>query len=95
MAYRLSRKAEEDVVQIYVSGVELFGVDQAERYQEALEKAFDFLSNFPFAAPERSELRGSSRVYPYRSHIIVYRLDGSDIFIQRVRHSSEDWVGQA
>ena len=94
MAYRISRKAEDDIVQIYVMGVTEFGVDQAERYHEGLERAFAFLSDFPLAAPERAELRGSSRVHPYKSHIILYRLDGADIFIQRVRHASEDWIGQ-
>ncbi len=94
MAYRLSRKAEEDIIEIYVAGVELFGSDQAERYHEGLEHAFNFLSNFPFAAAERAELRGSPRVHPYRSHVIVYRLDGPDILVQRIRHASEDWVRQ-
>jgi toxin ParE1/3/4 len=44
------------------------------------------------AAPERAELGHSSRVHPYRSHIIFYRLDGADTFIQRIRHGSEDWL---
>jgi toxin ParE1/3/4 len=93
MAYRLSRKAEEDILQIYVTGVGEFGVDQAERYHAGLEQAFVFLSDFPRAAPERPELGRSSRMHPYKSHIIVYRLDGPDIFIQRVRHGREDWMG--
>jgi toxin ParE1/3/4 len=95
VAYRLSGKAEQDLIQIYVSGVEMFGVNQAERYHEGLESTFEFLSEFPFAAQERGELRGGSRVYPYRSHIILYRLDETDIFIQRVRPASEDWVGRS
>ncbi len=92
MAYSLSRKAEDDVIEIYVAGVAAFGFDQAERYHDGLERAFVFLSDFPLAAPKRAELKGSSRVHPYRSHIIVYRLDGADVLIQRVRHASEDWL---
>ncbi|MBC7667402.1 MAG: type II toxin-antitoxin system RelE/ParE family toxin [Gemmatimonadaceae bacterium] len=94
MTYRLSRNAEDDVIQIYVTGVTEFGVDQAERYHEGLERAFAFLSDFPLAAPERAELKGSIRVHPYRSHIIIYRLDGADVLIQRVRHAGEDWLGR-
>ena len=26
---------------------------------------------------------------------VVYRLDGGDIFIQRVRHGREDWINDA
>jgi toxin ParE1/3/4 len=92
MAYRLSRKAEEDILQIYLSGADEFGVDQAERYHEGLERAFAFLSDFPRAASERPELGRASRVYSYKSHIIIYRLDVADIFIQRVRHGHEDWT---
>lgn len=92
MAYRLSRKAEEDILDIYLSGAAAFGEDQAERYHAGLEQAFAFLSDFPRAAPERAELGRASRVHPYKSHIIIYRLDGADIFIQRVRHGSEDWL---
>jgi len=92
MAYRLSRKAEQDILDIYLTGAGAFGQGQAERYHAGLERAFAFLSEFPLAAPERDELGRSSRVHPYKSHIIIYRLDGADIFIQRVRHGSEDWL---
>ncbi|NQE63176.1 type II toxin-antitoxin system RelE/ParE family toxin [Caulobacter sp. RHG1] len=92
MTYRLSRKAEDDVIQIYVDGVARFGVDQAERYHDGLARALDLLSAFPLAAPQRTELRGAPRIHPYKSHIIIYRLDGAGIFVLRVRHALEDWV---
>lgn len=92
MAYRLSRKAEDDIIQIYVAGVEAFGADQAETYHEGLERTFGLLAEFPLAAPKRVELSGAPRVHPYKSHIIIYRLDGADIFILRVRHAREDWI---
>ncbi|WP_454761235.1 type II toxin-antitoxin system RelE/ParE family toxin [Caulobacter segnis] len=83
MAYRLSRKAEDDIIQIYVTGVAEFGVDQAERYHEGLERTFNFLADFPLAAPECAELGTGSRIHPYKSHIVIYRIDGADIFVQR------------
>nr|WP_295114050.1 type II toxin-antitoxin system RelE/ParE family toxin [uncultured Caulobacter sp.] len=43
----------------------MFGVDQAERYHEGLERTFELLSQFPFAAPERTELERGSRVHPF------------------------------
>ncbi|PTS84548.1 MULTISPECIES: type II toxin-antitoxin system RelE/ParE family toxin [unclassified Caulobacter] len=92
MAYRLSRKAEADIIDLYLIGADAFGEAQAERYHAGLEQAFAFLSDFPRAAPEREGLGRSSRVHPYKSHIIIYRLDGADILIQRVRHAHEDWM---
>lgn len=92
MSYRLSQKADADIRNLYVFGVQTFGVDHAERYFSGLFEAFEFLANFPLAARLRPELRGETRAHPYQSHLIFYRHDGADIFVQRVRHSKEDWV---
>ena len=91
MGYRLSRAAEDDIQNIYVFSADRFGADQAERYFAGLFETFEFLARFPEAARLRTELSHSARVHPYKSHIIIYRLDGDDVFIQRVRHGSEDW----
>ena len=92
MAYRLSRKAEDDILAIYLAGARLFGAAQADRYHAGLERTFAFLADNPHAARERSELRLRSRAFPYGTHLIFYRLDGSDIFIQRIRDMREDWT---
>lgn len=64
MSYKLSRKAEDDIVQIYVTGFREFGAEQAERYHAGLEATFTFLADFPRAARERTELRHQSRAHP-------------------------------
>ncbi|AAK24946.1 conserved hypothetical protein [Caulobacter vibrioides CB15] len=95
MSYRLSRKAEQDLIDIYVAGVGLFGVAQAERYQDTLEAAFGAIAAFPHIGRERPELRPPVRVHPCKSHIILYVLDERGALIVRVRHAGEDWVGEA
>ena len=62
MRYRLSRRAEEDLIEIYVAGVQAFGVTQAERYQDAVESAFDLITEFPEIARERSEFDPRVRI---------------------------------
>jgi len=91
MAYRLSRKAEADLLDIYRAGVEAFGRDQAERYFATLETTFDFLAEYPRAARERLEITPPVRVHPCRAHMIIYVIEGADIFILRLRHGREDW----
>jgi toxin ParE1/3/4 len=91
LAYRLSSRAKDDLIDIYVEGVRSFGRQQAERYHLALEEAFDFLAAFPRAAPERSEIRSGVRVHPYRAHVIIYVVDGSEVRVLRIRHAQEDW----
>ncbi|TDY02711.1 type II toxin-antitoxin system RelE/ParE family toxin [Thiohalophilus thiocyanatoxydans] len=93
MAYKLSRKAEEDTIAVFVAGIEQFGLLQAERYHDELEKCFQFLAENPKAARERYEITPPVRVHPFESHLIIYTVDeDDDVFIVRVRHGHEDWL---
>ena len=53
MSYVLSRKAEEDIIGIFHTGIEQFGLSRAERCHEQLAKCFRFLAENPLAALER------------------------------------------
>lgn len=53
MAYKLTRKAAEDISHIYVEGVTLFGVPQAEKYHADMERKFELISNNPHIARQR------------------------------------------
>ncbi len=92
MAYKLTRKAEDDIIHIYLEGVRLFGAEQAENYHNELERKYDLLADNPAMARERMEIDPPVRVHPHGSHLIVYLADDAgDILIVRVRHSHEDW----
>lgn len=92
MAYRLTRKAAEDIIAIYQDGIRLFGAVQAEKYHSAMEKAFQLLSENPELAREREEITPPVRVHPHGTHLIVYIVErNGDILIVRVRHGREDW----
>ncbi|MBK5940334.1 type II toxin-antitoxin system RelE/ParE family toxin [Halochromatium roseum] len=93
--YVLSELAEEDLIQIYVTGAMDFGLEQAKRYHRKLYQAFVFLADNPFAGPERSELRPACRIHPVGSHILIYTIRPNDIYILRVRHGHEDWLREA
>jgi toxin ParE1/3/4 len=73
-------------------GVAQFGIQQAERYHDLLERTFQFLAENPEAARERAEITPPVRIHPIESHVVIYTADESgDIFIVRVRHGREDW----
>ncbi len=91
MSYRLSRRAEEDLISIYLASAQAFGLDQAERYQDALEAAFELIAEFPEIARERSELNPPVRIHPCKSHVVIYLAASDGPFIVRVRHAHEDW----
>ena len=95
MTYRFSRKAAEDLENLYIHGALEFGVEQSERYYTGLIEELEFLSAYPQAAKARPELGPTTRGHPYRAHMIFYRPDSADIFIQRIRHGREDWGSDA
>lgn len=90
--YTLSRKAEEDIIAIFIYGVAEFGIQQAERYHDLLENTFQFLAENPEAARERPEITPPVRIHPIESHVVIYTVDADEnILIVRVRHGREDW----
>ena len=91
MNYRLSRRAEEDLIQIYVSSVDAFGQTQGERYHDALEAAFDLIAEFPEIARERTEYDPPVRIHRCKSHVVIYLVEPQGPLIIRVRHTHEDW----
>jgi toxin ParE1/3/4 len=93
-AYRLTRAAADDVVAIYIAGVDMFGPAQAESYSAGLEGAFRFLAEYPRAARLRAEMARPIRAYPYKSHLILYRTDQDGVLIIRIRHAREDWTAE-
>ena len=83
---------EHDIIATFVHGVEQFGVQQAERYHDLLDRTFQFLAENPEAARERAEITPPVRLHPIESNVVIYTIDDSgDIFIVRVRHGHEDW----
>jgi toxin ParE1/3/4 len=95
MAYRLTRKATEDIIAIFAEGAHQFGLDQAEKSHAGLERIFMLLSDNPDLARNRLEISPPVRIYPYGSHLIIYLVEENlDVLIVRVRHGHEDWIDQ-
>jgi toxin ParE1/3/4 len=92
VGFRLSNAADEDVIHLFLDGAGLFGESQAKVYHGALNRCFHLISDNPKIARERKELSHAVRVYPFVSHVIIYKIeDSGDVLIIRVRHAREDW----
>ncbi len=66
---------------------------QAIAYHARIERCCEFLSEHPFAARLRNEVRPPVRAYPCQSHVIVYEIDdANNILIVRVCYGREDWL---
>lgn len=91
-AYRFTRAATDDLVAIYLEGLDRFGVAQADRYHDGLQRTFAFLAETPRAARLREEIDPPVRAHPFKAHIIVYDEADDGVLILRVRHGREDWI---
>mgnify|MGYP006275928791 FL=1 len=64
MTYRLTERAEDDVIDIYRYTAEHFGAAQADAYHRKLEATFALLGENPFIARERAEIDPPVRLHP-------------------------------
>jgi toxin ParE1/3/4 len=93
MSFRLTRRAEDDILGIYLYTAETFGAAQADAYHDRLEAAFWLIADQPYLARQRTEIDPPVRIHTCGSHIVIYTVSPDDnVLIVRVRHhGSEDW----
>ena len=95
MAFTLSQQAEQDLIDIFITGAKQFGIAQAKRYHLQFKNTFEFLAAHPQAAPLRTEIEAPVRIHPTGSHLVIYQqMVDSSIFIIRICHSHEDWLSK-
>lgn len=90
MHLRQTLLSREDIRSIYLKGLKSFGRQKAETYLEGLIDVFDLLAANPMMARERTEFSARVRIHPYRAHLVVYRIEDSDLIILRVLASRQD-----
>ncbi|MBU1188050.1 MAG: type II toxin-antitoxin system RelE/ParE family toxin [Gammaproteobacteria bacterium] len=84
--YQFSRRAAIDLEAIADYTIEQFGIEQARDYRDHLKVCFQQLADNPRIGRPAEQLSAGLRRFEYRSHIIFYQADGSDILIVRVLH---------
>ncbi|HAF81696.1 MAG TPA: plasmid stabilization protein ParE [Brevundimonas sp.] len=90
---RLTEDADHDLANIYIQGVQTFGMAQADRYIDDLLQALDRIQDFPNIARLRETITPAVRAYVFRSHVILYDLEDDDgVVVIRIRHAHEDWM---
>lgn len=89
--YRLTPQAEADLVSIWRYTARTWSVDQAEAYVASFESSFHLLLGAPEIARERTEITPPVRLYRYRSHWVIYRIEAGHLLIVRVVHVRRNW----
>ena len=81
--------AQTDLSDIWHYGADHWGIDQADRYADALFALFDLLSDFPEMARERDEFIPPVRIHPSGVHLVIYQADGQEVEIISKLHAHQ------
>ncbi|MBK1633170.1 plasmid stabilization protein ParE [Thiohalocapsa halophila] len=82
--------AEDDLVAIWRYSFETWGVEQADRYLDELNKGIDALAGNPGLGSDCGHIRAGYRRLRIRHHSVYYRLKATRIEVVRVLHERMD-----
>ncbi len=81
-----ARRAQQDLDDILQWSLQVWGVEQQDRYAAALERGIALLLEQPNAGRAREDLGPGFRVYPVAQHLIFYRVTGRNVRAVRILH---------
>ena len=88
--YRLSERAYADIIGIGSYTMERFGIEQARRYRDQLERAFQVLADHPARGRTADDVAPGLRRWNYHSHVVFFRPEAQGVVIVRVLHQAMD-----
>jgi len=91
MGHRLAPQARADIDDIaYYIFVESGSLETADRLIESIYSRFVLLGTYPRAGRVRDDLRPGMRIFSVGDYVVLYRVEGEDVVIDRVVHGSRD-----
>ncbi|GAB4532875.1 MAG: type II toxin-antitoxin system RelE/ParE family toxin [Amphiplicatus sp.] len=90
MAYRLSRRAIDDIADCYRFGCERFGREAAEAYLEELRACLKLVGENPHMGRLYEEFVRPVRIHHHGRHYVVYRPQNDAAMILRILHDGMD-----
>jgi toxin ParE1/3/4 len=95
-AYRLSRLARLDLIEIADYTVDTWGLKQAGRYVDGLWGCFERLARTPGIGRPCDRIRPGYRRMEHEMHVVIYKADPDGVFISRILHRrmlpSRHWI---
>ena len=85
-AYRLSKLARLDLIEIGDYTVDQWGLEQALRYLDSMENCFGLIAANPKIGRKCDRLRKGYRRIEHEKHVVFYRMDEEGAFIVRILH---------
>lgn len=90
MAHLLAPEARTDLDELWHYAATTATIETADRLIDAITARFFLLATHPHLGRRRDDLRPGTRTFPVGEYLLLYRVEGDDVFIQRVVHGSRD-----
>jgi toxin ParE1/3/4 len=84
--YRFSKLARLDLTEIGDYTLDNWGVEQALRYLDSLERCFELIAANALIGRKCDRLRRGYRRIEHERHVIFYRSDKAGVLITRILH---------
>ena len=88
--YEISNLAQQDLEDIWIYTFENWSLSQADKYYELMIKEFDRICKDPEIGFPIDYVKLGHRTIPIKSHIIVYKMKASKIWVDRILHKNRD-----
>lgn len=72
--YKLAQQADNDLLKIFLEGIDKWGYKQAEKYANELHDCFNMLGDHPDIGTTRKDLKECPQSFMKGSHVIFYRI---------------------
>ncbi|MFT6167006.1 MAG: toxin ParE1/3/4 [Vicingaceae bacterium] len=82
--YKISVETKEDLKRIYKYGVSKFGMNQADKYYEALFNHFELIARRPLSFNSVDHIRKDYRRCPCGSNSIYYKISDNYVEIMAI-----------
>ena len=92
MNYLIRKAAENDLEDIWLYSLEMWGVEQADSYILSLIERFEWLSNSQKMGRKRDDIKAGYFSFPEGEHVIFYKLTNGMVDIIGIPHHSQDVV---
>ncbi len=83
-SYALTERAEDDLLNVFLDGIELFGFNQARRYKDELDRCFQLMASRPQMGRPAPSIGAGVRRHEHKNHIILYEKQAGGILILAV-----------
>jgi toxin ParE1/3/4 len=84
--YRLTERADRDIFDIFLCGMQHFGLAQAQQYRDSLTGCFDMLAENPRMGRAADAIATGIWRHEHGSHVILYEERPGDVLILALVH---------